>query len=187
MTSYLYQTGARGGADSSALTAGESTYSRLIANTSMTMSSGGLRLTFFTAQRSEPVTSLRVLTSTTAAAATPTLIRMVVYSVAENGNLTSVATTANDLTLLAVASTAYTKALEATWQKAAGARYAIGLLVITAAAAPTVSGITPVINSEAAQAPRIAGSLGGQSDVPASITAGTVQASNASPYFAMVP
>jgi hypothetical protein len=67
-------------------------------------------------------------------------------------------------------------------QKQAGVRYAVGLLFVTAAAAPNVAcGLQPAAAS--ARAPRTAASLTGQTDLPAgTITAGSLVNLSSPPY-----
>lgn len=136
--------------------------------------SGGLVLSYFTANKTEDITTVTAWSGTTAAGATPTLVRYGVYSVASNGNLTLVASTANDTTLLAATNTAYPKALSATWSKVAGVRYAIGVLVVTGAALPTFHGqqlaATNILNTLVRTAPYLTGRLTGQTDLPSSVT-----------------
>ncbi|HYH49649.1 MAG TPA: glycosyl hydrolase family 28-related protein [Acidimicrobiia bacterium] len=170
------------------LTSGEETYSRRWATqTTVSTGAGTLRLTYFTARKTETINSVRVYSGGTAAGATPTLARIGVYSVAANGDLTLVASTANDTTLFAGANTAYTKALSAPWSKVAGRRYAIGPLVVTGATAPTVVGYSAGNAAEAGIAPRVSGAVTGQTDLPASVAVGSVVSSGSTPYFAMVP
>jgi hypothetical protein len=135
--------------------------------------SGSVRLTYFTATASGTLSSLRMVTGGTAAGATPTLCRMAIYSVAANGNLTLLAATANDPTLFAAANTAYARATTAPFAVVAGQRYAIGVLVVTAAALPTFLG-NALPGTYAATLlgldPRITGAYSGQTDLPATIT-----------------
>lgn len=169
------------------LTVGEETIPRLNASSSATMSSGVLRLVFFTAAKTETITQLRVVVGSTPAAATPTLIRFGVYSVAASGDIALLASTPNDTTLLTVAQTSYSKALSAPWVKVAGTRYAIGGLVVTAAAAPNLYGIVPLNTSEMTLDPRVAASVGSQADLPGSVLNASVAAANATLYVACAP
>lgn len=132
-----------------------------------------LKLSYFTAYKTETIGNVVTYTGGTAAGATPTLCKVGLYSVAANGDLTLVASTANDTAMWAAANTAYTKALTASVKVQKGQRYALATLIVTAAAAPAL-----VSNSVAAAvagvAPRIHGQVAGQTDLPASVTAGTV-------------
>jgi hypothetical protein len=133
--------------------------------------SGNLILAQFNAKRGTPSTQVRVLSGTTAAGATPTLCRIGLYAVALNSQNvltgTLVASTVNDTTLFAAASTAYARSWSAAVTPTLGARYALGVLVVTGAAAPTLVGESFLVASESAQPPRLGGSLAGQSDLPA--------------------
>lgn len=150
--------------------------------------SGSLRLTYFTATSSGTFNSLRMITGGTAAAATPTLCKMAIYSVAPNGNLTLVAVTSNDTALFAAANTAYTRATTAPFTLTAGQRYAIGVLVITAAALPTfVGNALPGTYAATllAASPRMTAAYSGQNDVPSLITS-DVLSTMATAFYAEV-
>lgn len=176
-------------ADPNLLSSGEENVSRLLAPVStIPLSTQVLRLSYFTARKSEAIGNVRVLTGGTAAAATPSLVRFGIYSVAADGALTLVASTANDTSLLAAQSTAYTKALSASFAKVAGQRYAVGMLVVTATTAPTVNGLfVGSASTEAGLAPRLAAAVVGQSDLPASIAAGSLADSINYCYTALAP
>lgn len=100
-----------------------------------------LFLNYFTAKRTETITQASLMTGSTAAAATPTLIRFAVYSVAANGDLTLMNSTVNDTTLFSATFTVYTKAYSASFSKVAGQEYALGLLIVSAAAMPQLRGL----------------------------------------------
>lgn len=171
-----------------ALTTGEASSDRRLQNQSFTMTSGVLRLSYFTAQKTETITQLRMSSATTAAGATPTLVKMFVYTVDGAGDMTLVGVTANDTSLFATINTAYTRSLVGSFSKTRGSRYATGTLVVTGAAAPTIAGNQPTFAaSEAAMAPRIAGALTAQTDVPASITAASLTNATAGPYVVLLP
>lgn len=169
------------------LSSGESTFPRLWATGNAGLNSGNLRLTYFTARKSETVTQVRMFSNGTAAGATPTLVRYGLYTVAANGDLTLVANIASDTALFATQNTAYTRNLASPYAKVAGQRYASGLLVVTGATAPTVFCTVPLISSEMAQAPRLSASLTGQTDLPSSIAAGTLTDTTAMCYSVLVP
>lgn len=162
---------------------------RLVAASATSLGSGTLQLTYFTAQASETINQLVVYAAGTAAA-TVTLIRFAVYSVAANGDLTLVASTANDTTLLAAAHTRYAKATSAPWSKTAGQKYAAGLLVVSTTS-PTTYAVSvqasAVVDNLFAQSPRLAGAVTGQTDLPASVAAGSISASRRIPYVEMLP
>lgn len=170
------------------LASGESTMPRVVAGvTTIAHASQSLRLAYFTASKTETANSVRVLTGSTAAGATPSLVRIGLYTIAANGDGTLVASTPNDTTLLAVVTTAYTKAFSAGYAKTAGERLAIGVLVVTAAAAPTLVGASSVIASESAMAPRLSGLIAAQANLPASFLAASVTDSAFRDYAALLP
>lgn len=155
------------------LTTGQEVFIRDAARDSLTMSSGTLRLTYFTSRKTETVTQAKVYTANTAAGATPTLIRIGLYTEAGNGDLTLVASTPNDTSLLSGANAEYAKSFSASYGLVLGSRYAIGLIVVTAAAAPTVVGNTfgGIVNGAMPnRAPRLVSVFTGQTDLPSSIT-----------------
>jgi hypothetical protein len=171
------------------LDVGEAIYNRKdITSSAVTVASGSLRLAYFTAQRpNEFITQIRLYSGSTAAGATPTLVRIGVYEVNEvTGDLTLVASTANDTTLFAATNTSYTKALSASWLKEKGKRYAIGVLVVTAAAVPTFTGQNAIPAGEAAMSPRIT-AYTAQTDLPNTITAGSLTNGASRIYYVCLP
>ena len=160
------------------LSSGEGSIPRMnVTTSSVATTSGTMRLTYFTARKSETVGNVRVDSGATAAGATPTLCRVGVYEEdPTTGDLTLVGSTANDTALFAAASTQYTKALSATFAKVAGRRYAIGVLVVTGATAPTFLGSlsSTALNLELAAAPRLGALVTGQTDLPSSVVAGSL-------------
>lgn len=145
-----------------------------------------IRLAYFTARKSETITSIRVVCAT-AAGATPTLVRFGLYSVDASGNLALIGSTPNDTTLLAAPNTAYTKALSTPAAITKGSRYAIGLIVTTGATPPLLFGSVPVVASETAAAPRTAGFVGSQANLYTPISAAGVTNSTYIPYAVAVP
>lgn len=168
---------------------GAETMSRMTASTTTTTTSTYLRLGYFTAPTATTVANALIATGTTAAGATPTVVRIGLYTVAANGDLTLVASTPNDTTLLAATNTLYTKALSSSYLLMAGQRYALGWLIVTAAATPTVLGTFPASSSSAlaALSPRLCGLVTGQTDLPASVLAASVANTTTMPYLAVVP
>lgn len=172
-----------------ALTTGEETIDRrttFAANLAAT--SGSLRLTHFTARKTETTSNVRVASGGTAAGATPTLCRIGLYTIAANGDGTLVANVASDTALFATANTMYTKAWATPYAKLAGQRYALGVLVVTAAAAPTLAGnsLGAGLSAEAALAPRLSGALAGQTDLPSTFTDASLTATGHFVYAALV-
>lgn len=169
---------------------GEETIHRAL-NQSNNVSTGSqtLRLVYFTARKSETTTQVRVISGGTAAGATPSLVRVGLYSIAADGAGTLVASTANDTSLLSAQNTAYTKAWSASYAKGAGQRYAVGLLVVTAAAAPTLVGSVGInaSSNEFRIAPALAGTIAAQADLPASFVDASVSATPSLFYAAVLP
>lgn len=135
---------------------------------------GTFSLLYFTARKTETINTVTVWTGSTGAAATPTLIRFGIYSIAADGGGTLVAATVNDTTLLAAANTEYSKALAAPFSKVAGRRYAIGTLVVSATTMPNFQGQnasgTTASTAFLSLPPRQSGRLTGQADLPSTFT-----------------
>jgi hypothetical protein len=170
------------------LTAGQEGFSRDLVTSSKAMTSGALFLSYFTARKNETQTKVRTYTVGTAAAATPTLVRIGLYEVLSNGDLSLVASTASDTALYAATNTAYEKALQAGYALVKGKRYAYGILVVSAAAVPALAATTAsVVADELAKTPRLNGVATGLSDLPATVTAGSVGATAQRVYAALIP
>lgn len=173
------------------LTVGEETMPRFaIGSAGVTTASQRLMLSFFMARKTETTGQVVVQTGNVAAAATPTLVRVGVYQLDGSDNGTMVASTTNDTTLFAAAFTTYTKSLAASFTKTAGTRYALGILVVTAAATPQFYGTFSIPSFSngigVGAAPRLAGVLSGQADLPASFTDASLSATNAFPIAAVL-
>jgi hypothetical protein len=152
--------------------------------TSSTFTSQLIRATNFTAQRSMTVTGIACWTAGTAAGATPSLIRYGLWSVDSNDDLTLVASTTHDATLLASTNTRYPKALTTAYAITKGSRYSVGLLVVTAATAPVVATVTPLVSTAFGGAsPRMGWEKSGQADLPNTLTAANQTTTVAQPYF----
>lgn len=185
-----WATPAAGGSDGNALTVGEETVSRdLCTLSNLANTSGTIRFNYFTAKKTETTTQVRVSSGSTAAGATPTLVKIGLYSVDGSGNLTLVASTASTTSMFAATNTAYTTAWAAPYAKVAGQRYALAYLVVTAAVLPTSVGFTiatPIL-AEAALDPRTNGQLAAQSDLPSTISAGSVATASGRYYAVVLP
>lgn len=167
------------------LTAGEVVPQRSeIISNGIGTATGNVYLTYWTADKTETINTLTVSTGSTAAAATPTLCRMGVFSVAANGDLTLVASTPNDTTLFAAANTPYAKGLSAPFSKIAGTRYATGIIIVSSATMPNFHGkqyaATSWVQTLSRLAPSFLGRLTAQTDLPSSITAGSLIGNQAS-------
>ena len=149
--------------------------------------SGSVRLVYFTARRDLTVSQVRMTSGTTAAGATPTLVRIGLYTVAGDGSLTLVAATANDTTLFASTTTEYTKSFASPYMLRESVRYAVGVLVVTVAASPTYAGGSVPAGVESGKSPRMTGVRSGQTDLPASIAVGDIGDSFSRPYAALLP
>jgi hypothetical protein len=151
--------------------------------------SGVLRFSYIRARKTETITQMRVAVAATAAGATPTLVRWGVWSVNEStGDLSLVAAIPNDTSLLSVANTSYARTFSAPWSKQADALYALGLLIVTGAASPSIYGTVWSLNAtERATATRVAGIVNGQTDLPSSVAAGSIADAAAGPYFVALP
>jgi hypothetical protein len=171
-------------ATNSLVTAGQETYSRLQHIQSQTMVSGQMRLSYFLSRKSETVTKIRVI-SGSANSASLTVGKVGLYLLDSSGNGTLVASCANDTALLGVATTAYTKTLSASYDILSGSRYALAVLTIGSTAGSVYGVSNPP--AEVVFAPRVAGSLSGQTDLPASFTEAGMGISGFIPYGVVFP
>lgn len=169
--------------------AGVETFDRgLMNNQGQVTTSGSMRLVYFTPAASHTATTAITYVGSTPAGATPTLCKVGFYTVDEAGDLTLVASTANTTSMWSGgAATEYAVALSASYTFLAGQRYAAAVLVVTGATAPNLCGCSgPVTSVLGARAPRIQGTVTGQSDLPASVSAGSVTNAATRPYIAAV-
>lgn len=173
------------------LTTGETSFDRQFAVGSATMTSGLLKLAYFKAKKTETITQLRMFTTGTAAGATPTLCRAGVYSVAANGDLTLAASIANDTTLFAGQNTSYTRSFSGgNLSKLAGQWYAVGIIVVTGAAAPTLLGQAlgnSTIGVEMFVAPPLCAAFSSQTDLTSPITFASLSSQVSRAYTAALP
>jgi len=147
------------------------------------IATGSVFLDYFTADKTESISTITAYTGSTAAGATPTVCRMAAFSVAANGDLTQVAVTPNDTTLFGSTFTQYAKAFSAPFTKQQGQRYALGLLVVTGAAAPNFIGLpyvnATIVSNMLNDTPALTARLAGQTDMPSSIAVGSLLATAA--------
>jgi hypothetical protein len=170
------------------LASGQEVLARDLVTSNKAATSGALFLTYFTARKDEAETKVRSYSTGTAAAATPTLVRIGLYQAESNGDLTLVASTANDTTLYAAANTAYEKALQAGYSLVKGRRYALGFLVVSGVAVPTLAAAPAnTALDETAKTPRLSGVLTGQTDLPTTITAASIGTTAQRIYGALIP
>ena len=163
---------------------GESVYPRVApAANGAAATTQSLRLVGMLCKRTEPISNIAFSTGTTAAGATPTLVR---YGLWERSPLREsyslVASTVSDLTLLVAANTRYPKATSAPYTKQQGQEYLVGCLVVSAAAMPTFQQYsTAIYTGFAAQLllpPVRTAQLAAQADLPAIITVSALTISN---------
>jgi len=169
-----------------ALTTGETVIPRRNVNTSSALSAGVMLLSYFTARKTESINSVRSATGSTAAVGA-TLARIGIYSVASNGDITLVASCANDTGLWIATSTVYTKTLSAAFSKVRGSRYAVGFLIVGSSTQPTLNSTVGLNSVELGLAPRICGFVSGQTDLPSSVSAGSVGNTSVQLYAALAP
>jgi len=167
------------------LTSGQATFNRQIINGYPSPGTGNLRLTYFTARKSETVVSFRTIVTTLAT--TVTLSRIGLYTVDGSGNLTLVASTTNDVDLWRATAGSITKALTTSYAVTRGQRYAVGLLIVNSGTACLLAGNIQVGSAEAATAPRLSGFVGSQTDLPSTVASGSVSNSGNMFYTALVP
>lgn len=160
-------------------TTGYSPYPRQVATAQIQANSGLMRSVLFVASKSVAISALRVFT-TGAAGATPTIVRMGVYSVSGTA-MTLLASTTNDTTIFSSASTSYQRNLDVSVNLSAGSLYAFGVLVVTGASLPFYAGISMFSSLSAALAPEIGMNVSGLSNLPSSATGNT--GNNSCPYI----
>jgi len=159
---------------------GESVYDRnaILANGSATTNQR-MNLVGFKCKRTETITKATLATGTTAAGATPTVIKYGLYlRRPDQLNYDLVAQTAHDAALLVAANTNYSKAFTAPYNKIRGEEYLFGLLIVSGAAFPTLLGpnnitLTPSANNMLVP-PIRAGVIGSLTDLPATFLSSAV-------------
>lgn len=162
----------------SAVTAGDTTLPRSASMVdTIPTASGTLLLSYFTASRAEELNRITLVTGGTAAGATPTLVRVGLYSVASDGSLTLVASAASDTAAFGTPGATSDWSLSATYAVTAEQRYAVGVLIVTGAATPTLVGMASELPaSELTVEPRLAATVTGQTNLPASVDSGSLDA-----------
>lgn len=169
------------------LSSGESTLPRAtLSSAAVASTNDTLRLTYLLAKKTETITAVRMTTGSTAAVGA-TLARIGVYEADSSGNLTLVGSCASDTALWIAANTAYSKTLSASFAKKRGIWYAVGTLVVGTSTAPTFVGVAGLSAAEAAIAPRVSGLVGSQSDLPSSVSVGSIGNSGQRQYAVLVP
>lgn len=147
-----------------------------ISSNGVTNTSGQVRLAYFTAKHARPISTISAISGNTAAAATPSLARLGLYSVASSGDLTLVARSESDTALFAGTNTEYPKALDTTggypssFTPVPGQRYAFAAVVVSGTTMPTFTGQSAMPLAVASRSPKVAAVLTSQTDLPASIS-----------------
>lgn len=173
---------------SNRLASGEEVFSReLLTASTIASTASSVKMTHFTARTTESISQVRLFSGGTAAGATPTLCRVGVYELDSSGNGTLVASTVNDTTLFSATATPYTRSFSAPFTKVMGRRYAVGVLVVTAAAMPNFGGQAMSYNAEAGMDPRLSSQLAGQTDLPASFLVAGPATIATRVYFVLLP
>ena len=176
--------------DPDALTIGEEVIPRQeVVSSTLVVTSQALRLTYFTCKKAQTTTKVRIVTGSTAAGATPTLCRIGLYLIDGAGAGTLVASIANDTALFNLANTGVVRNWLASYAMVVDQRYALGTLVVTTAATPTIAGIglALAMDTENAQGPRLTGRLSTQTNLPASFTDASLVLTNNYQYGAVLP
>jgi len=170
------------------LVVGESCMPRgLATSTTLTQTSGTMRVSVFVATKTETSTQGKILTGGTAAAATPTLCRFGVYEIATDGAGTLVAACANDTALHSSPTWGYSRNWVAPFTKTAGKTYGFASLVVSGSAMPQIVGSGVPSPTEAISDVPLCFSIGGQADLPLSFTAASRAASGQRIYGVVLP
>lgn len=158
-------------------------------NGAISMTSGVIVFTYYEALQDLLIANLAAATSNAAAAATPTMCRLGQYSVdPSTGNLTLLAATTNDTAMFAAIGTEYTKALDVPVSEVKGTVYARAILVISGAAMPTIMaqvalGGQDSFNRATNRRPHRSSILVGQTDLPSSVSNGSLATKNGIPFI----
>lgn len=150
------------------------------------VSNGNFRATYFTCRKSKTITAIRTLvTSTNQTGAT--LCRIGLYTADSSDNLTLVASTTNDTNLWNTASATVDKSLTSSYAVVRGVRYAVGFLVVGSSQAPTLGSFSVVNSALGATSPRMGCLVGSQTDLPSSVSVGSMTGANVLFWAALVP
>lgn len=143
--------------------------------------SGIIQLSYFRAPRSQAITRWDMAVTAAAFGATPTLIRGGLYIVDDTDNLVLIGASANNTGIGTALNSKFGAALATPSEVHFGQRYAYGFLFVTAATAPTLLGVLGAAGSSNVSmlsSPRVNGWVTGQADLPVTIAAASVAASN---------
>jgi hypothetical protein len=148
-------------------------------------SNQAFRLSYFTPSRSFTSSQAVMYSGSTAAGATPTLVRWGLYSIEPvTGDGALIASTASDTTLFAAANTQYVRSWVTPVDLAEGSRYAFACLVVTGATPPTTIGTALAVSGATPwdRAPRVTGAMTGQANLPASFLGSAINSNNVRQY-----
>jgi len=141
-------------------------------NSSGTVSSGTTYFTFFTPLVTVSISSLSIVSATTAASGT-SVARLGLYTF--NGTTaTLVARTDSDVSLLSTTNTVFTRSLSttggypATYTLQAGTRYALGFIFVGSTPGTVYTAFASLPAAIGALSPRVSGAVSLQSDLPTS-------------------
>lgn len=167
------------------LPSGETALLRPCDGSTLGIATQQLRLTYFTAQRSETISQVRFYIGT-ASGSSPTLAKVGVWTANDAGALlTQVAGTTNDTALLTGSANARrTKSFSSSWSKVRGTRYAVGInMVSSASPTPTFVGKFFGVSQESGDSQRLAGTASSQTDLPSTLASGSISDSSSAIQF----
>lgn len=154
---------------------------RMLSSGTVTLANGTMLVTHFTAMLDKTVTTLQFYCVTAATFGGGALFRLGLCSVASNGDLTLLAATASDLTLIQSNGGTNTKAFDGVTGTSPGSvamvrgnRYAIVVLATGMSSAGSIRGVALGAAGMTARAPRMAGSVAGQTDLPSSVVSASI-------------
>lgn len=170
---------------------GESIWSRETpyVSTSVTVSQA-LRCNGFRCKRTGLVSDLVIFSGGTAAGATPSLVKIGAYHKLEDGSYNLIGASANTVSLFAITNNTYVVPFVVPWYKFRGDDYLIAVLIVTAAALPTLQGpFTTSANTTGTfllPEPTKVGSILGQTDLPVNIAKGSLVSTSPGTFHGML-
>lgn len=151
-------------------------------SSSLPMTSGTMRLGFFTAAQTLLMSNVRILTGAVAAGFLPSVLKVGLYSVAPSGTLTLAAATNNAPGAMITPLLSAPVPLATSYQIQVGARYALGLLIVTAAATPQIFG---TLSPDQLVLPTHAGIVTGLANLPGSVALESITSDFVYPYLSL--
>lgn len=149
--------------------------------------SGQAMFSFFTADKTAPITTITTFTGSVAAGATPTVCRLGVWQVASDDALTPVASTVNDTALWAATFTPYPKVFSSGFTMIAGVRYAAGAICVSGATMPQFQSIivggTSIMSTNLFTTPAYLALLDAQVNLPGVVAAASLAGNRVCPLF----